>query len=236
MVRFVLLHYFGGSALSWGPFAEALGRPCMIPDLRGFGDAPAGGAMDVAAYADDAEALVEGIGPFVLVGHSMGGKVATALAARRPAGLSALVLVAPSPPGPEPMAEAARQKLLASWGNRAGAEDVAEEISIHRDGPVFDRIVDDHLRASEAAWEAWLEHGSREDIRTLTSNVAVPVLVAAADGDAALGPDAQRRHTLPFLPAPRMEVIEGSRHAVPLDQPARLAAVVRDWASQAGPA
>ena len=185
--------------------------------------------MDVAAYADDAAALVGGIGQFVLVGHSMGGKIAIALAARRPAGLTGLVLVAPSPPGPEPMAETVRAKLLASWGNRAGAEDIAAEISVHRDGPMFDRIVDDHLRTSEAAWEAWLLHGSREDIRPFTSMVAAPVLVVAADRDTALGPAVQQREALPFLPAPTLQVIAGSRHAIPLDQPGSLAATVRAW-------
>ncbi len=55
----VLLHYFGGSALSWRPLAAALGEPCVMPDLRGFGGALPGGGMAVADYADDAAALVQ---------------------------------------------------------------------------------------------------------------------------------------------------------------------------------
>jgi 3-oxoadipate enol-lactonase len=37
---------------------------------------------------------------YVLVGHSMGGKIAQLMASRRPTGLAGLVLVAPSPPSP----------------------------------------------------------------------------------------------------------------------------------------
>jgi pimeloyl-ACP methyl ester carboxylesterase len=44
---------------------------------------------------DDAQSVIAASGytEYVLVGHSMGGKVAQALAARRPAGLAGVVLV-----------------------------------------------------------------------------------------------------------------------------------------------
>jgi pimeloyl-ACP methyl ester carboxylesterase len=52
--------------------------------------------------ADDLTRVVEALdlGPFVLVGHSMGGKVSQLVAARRPAGLAGLILIAPAPPKP----------------------------------------------------------------------------------------------------------------------------------------
>ena len=51
---------------------------------------------------DDAQSVIAAFGytEYVLVGHSMGGKVAQALAARRPAGLAGVVLVAPAPAAP----------------------------------------------------------------------------------------------------------------------------------------
>ena len=228
----VLLHYFGGSALSWGSLAAALGEPCVMPDLRGFGGAPPGGGMAVADYADDAAALVQP--GCILVGHSMGGKVALALAARRPPGLRGLVLVAPSPPGPEPMDDAAREKLRAAWGDPAAAQEVAQTISRHRDGPAYDRIVADHLRASREGWMAWLDRGSTEDLRGLAGQVDVPVLVVAGADDASLGPSAQERHTLSSLPGASMRTVPGSRHLVPLDAPAELASAMRSWVSEAG--
>jgi len=223
----VLLHYFGGSSRSWDMLAPMLGRPCAAPDMRGFGDAPPGGAMRVADYADDAAPLLrEGC---ILVGHSMGGKVALALAARHPPGLRGLVLVAPSPPGPEPMDDAARAKLRKAWGNPAAARQVAQGISRHRDGPAFERIVADHLRSSREGWVAWIDQGSREDLRQLAGRVSVPVLVVAGTEDEALGPETQRAETMPFLPAATLTEITGCMHLVPLDAPEQLGAVMTQW-------
>ncbi len=55
--------------------------------------------------ADDAAAPAAGLGPFLRVGHSMRGKVAVALAAWRPPGLAGVILIALSPPCPEPMTD-----------------------------------------------------------------------------------------------------------------------------------
>jgi pimeloyl-ACP methyl ester carboxylesterase len=77
-------------------------------DLPGFGgsDAPARGS--IAGYAQDvAEGLaVLGIERYTLVGHSLGGAVATALAERDPASVAALVLPAPAGFGRIHLAEA----------------------------------------------------------------------------------------------------------------------------------
>jgi lipase len=62
-------------------------RPLFAPDLRGRGDSdkPAG-PYGMAAHAADLAAAMRaiGIGPAVVVGHSMGAYVATALAAAEP--------------------------------------------------------------------------------------------------------------------------------------------------------
>jgi pimeloyl-ACP methyl ester carboxylesterase len=51
----------------------------------------------------------------------MGGKVAQFLAAQRPAGLEGLVLVAPAPPTPQNLPEAAKQAQLHAYDNRENA-------------------------------------------------------------------------------------------------------------------
>ena len=230
----LLLHYFGGSGRSWDALAARLGpaRRCVAPDMRGFGANHLGGPYAVGDYADDAAALATGLEPFLLVGHSMGGKVAVALAARRPPGLAGVVLVAPSPPCPEPMTDDARASLRASFGGQEGAAQTARAISAKAaagpafDPAVFERVVADHMRADRPAWDAWLDTGSREDVTALAGQVSVPVLVVAGVDDAALGSDVQRRLTLPRLPSARMETVPGSRHLVPLDQPGALARLI----------
>jgi len=110
----------------------------------------------VGNYADDAAALAADLGPFLLLGHSMGGKVAVALAARRPPGLVSVVLVAPSPPCPEPMTDDARASLRPSFGSQEGAAQTAPISAKAAAGPAFDpavfeRIVADHMRADRPA-------------------------------------------------------------------------------------
>ncbi|BDI34090.1 hypothetical protein CCAX7_61410 [Capsulimonas corticalis] len=169
----VFLHYYGGSGRTWDLVASSLADEfrCIAPDLRGWGDseAPTSG-YTVDDMADDIEALaaVMKIGSYVLVGHSMGGKAAQALASRRPLGLRALVLITPSPPTPEPMTATGRTRLAQSYGDRDAARETLREITALPLTPALaDQVIEDNLRCSRAAWMAWLEIGSwRRYLRT----------------------------------------------------------------------
>ena len=194
-VTAVLLHFFGGTSRTWTEVRaelDARGIRTIAPDLRGFGDAMgAPGPFTVDAYADDVVALAtrEAGERWVLVGHSMGGKIAFAVAARRPAGLAALVLVAPSPPWPEPMSDADRARLRAAYGNRAAAATTIDGIVAHPlTGMVRERTLDDELRAGEDSWHAWLDTGSREDLADRAATVDVPVSVLAGAKDRGITP------------------------------------------------
>ncbi len=175
----VFLHHFGGSSRTWFEVINGLRDEfhSVVPDLRGFGlsGAPAAG-YTVSDSADDVAALIDqlGVDRYTLIGHSMGGKIALALAARRPAGLESLVLVAPSPPSPEPIPNAKRARLLKGHGDHAAAEQTVHGITTRRlAGAVFRQTVADVERSSAPAWHAWLEHGSREDLTGEMPRVAV---------------------------------------------------------------
>ena len=232
----VLAHAFGGSSRTWRGTVEALQRamPTVAVDLRGWGaslspgEAPGGFA--VADMADSLAGVVADLGltRWALVGHSMSGKAAVALAARRPSGLTHLVLVAPSPATPEPMADADRARLRDAWGSRADAERIVRAVTVRPlAAEMFEAAVEDHLRASHAAWTAWLDAGSREDVSELAAQVSVPTLVVAGSDDAALGEDVQRATTLRLVPGARLETVRRAGHFVPLDAPADLAALLR---------
>lgn len=89
----ILLHGIFGRGRNWQAIAKALvaARPeyaCWLVDLPHHGDSGAGSHGDtVAGLAADLDdwLTVEGITPDAVLGHSYGGKVALAFAARHPA-------------------------------------------------------------------------------------------------------------------------------------------------------
>jgi pimeloyl-ACP methyl ester carboxylesterase len=97
----VLLHGFGASADSWNRFAKPLTKRYRViaPDLPGWG---ASTRLESASYAYPAQVerlhqflSALGVKRFHLVGHSMGGFIASAYAARYPEDVITLGLIAP---------------------------------------------------------------------------------------------------------------------------------------------
>lgn len=97
----LLLHGFGSSLQTWDPWADRLALKFRVirPDLPGFGLTGAvpsqdySERQDVATLRDFVNQL--GVSNFSIVGHSLGGKIAWALAADQPDRVQALVLMAP---------------------------------------------------------------------------------------------------------------------------------------------
>lgn len=92
----LLLHGLMGRATTWWPVARSLTRRGRVVglDARGHGRSQAAGPWTTERLAADAAEVVEqlGAGPAVVVGHSMGGLHALALAASRPELVAAVVV------------------------------------------------------------------------------------------------------------------------------------------------
>jgi pimeloyl-ACP methyl ester carboxylesterase len=93
----VVIHGVTASHRAWVTVAQMLpGERIVAPDLRGRGRSNRlPGPYGLAQHADDVAATLDflGIASAVVVGHSMGGFVATALNARHPDRVRSLVLV-----------------------------------------------------------------------------------------------------------------------------------------------
>ena len=230
----VFLHYFAGSLRSWNLVAKDLSRTyrCLSIDLPGFGRSPPLPAFSVDAVSGTIAQHISGrrLGTYVLVGHSMGGKLALACAADQPPGLAGVVLVAPSPPSPEPMDEKERVRLLATHGDRASAEQTLRAIT-RRLIPAEDAniCIADNLMTSAEAWHWWLAQGSRETITAQAERVACPVLVLGGSEDPVIAPAVITAEVMPRLADASRVEIAGAGHLLPFEAANEVAENIRTF-------
>jgi len=241
----IFLHALGASRREWEQVIALLPEyDCIALDLPGFGDRLLFGMTDVAQLTDWAadEIAKRQLAKCVLVGHSMGGKIVTLVAARAVSGETALesvrgvVLVAGSPLAPEPMDERRRAEMI-NWfaEGQPTAEDAVTFVDGNAANPLPEvsrgQAVADMLRSDPAAWLAWLEHGSREDWSDEVGQIDLPALIVAGAQDEDLGEAAQRRLNLPHYQNARIALVAEAAHLIPYEQPKALAALIEGHAA-----
>ncbi|WP_248321700.1 alpha/beta fold hydrolase [Caballeronia sp. Sq4a] len=229
----VFLHYYGGSSRTWDGVADELADRYRIvaTDHRGWGDsdAPASG-YGIVDLAADAEGVIDALGlrRYVLVGHSMGGKVAQLIASRRPKGLQGLVLVAPSPPSPMRLPEQERATLSGAYASRESVEFVIDHVLTGRplDAARRERVIDDSLKGAPQAKAAWPEIGMSEDLTAAVASIDVPTVVISGELDRVDRIDTLQNELLPRIPHAAMVVLPGVGHLSPLEAPNDIARVI----------
>jgi lipase len=89
------IHGITASSRAWLEVASRFPGPVIAPDLRGRGGSALPGPYGMAAHAADCVAVLDALGVerAVVVGHSMGGFVASVLTHRNPTRVARLVLV-----------------------------------------------------------------------------------------------------------------------------------------------
>lgn len=235
-VALIFLHYWGGSSRTWKhAIARLAPRFHIIAiDHRGWGqsDAPADGYA-LADLAADAEGVIQTLNlkRYVLVGHSMGGKVAQLMASRRPAGLAGLVLIAPSPPQPMTMPAEAREMMAGSYASRETIEAAIDNVLTAKPLSSEDReqVITDSLRGAPPAKIAWPRATSLEDITAEVGAINVPTIVIAGELDRVDSPDLLKAELLSRVPQAVMHVLPGTGHLSMLESPDALVLLVENF-------
>jgi pimeloyl-ACP methyl ester carboxylesterase len=110
----VYLHGLLDSSEGWHDVATRSGRRSYALDLPGFGNSTCPRYERIASYARDVGRALDELelDRYVLVGHSFGGAVSTAICEQRPEQVAALVLAAPAGYGRIAIAEFAARPLV----------------------------------------------------------------------------------------------------------------------------
>lgn len=234
----VFLHYWGGSGRTWDEVLGLLpGRDTLRIDFRGWGRSRAlDGPFSLQRLADDVIAVFEdaAVSDYVLVGHSMGGKVAQLVASRRPGGLLGLVLVASAPAIPAAEITPEYQERLSH------AYDSETSVEYARDNVLTATPLSEKARAEVQADSRSSRDGSRlewplrgisADISAAARAIDVPVLVVAGERDVVEPAAVLESKLLPFLSDARFAVIPRTGHLIPLEAPGELAEQIGSFLS-----
>ena len=240
----VLLHGFAGSMHWWSAVAERLAHRFYVVriDLLGHG----GSAKPASGYSMPNQArLVAGVlrrlrvRRAVVVGHSMGGLVATALAEQRPDMIDGLVLV-DSPPteGAGKLPFLARLGFVPVLGEalRHLATDGMIRGQLEREfAPGFkvpDQFVRDFHRMTYTSYDDSHAQASKylrqKPLPQRLAAVGKPLLAIFGAEDRLVDPASQRKYSA--VPGASLAPIQGAGHSPMVEKPDQVSALIERFA------
>jgi pimeloyl-ACP methyl ester carboxylesterase len=245
--QLVFLHGGAQNAHTWDTVALALDRPMVCVDLPGHGhsDGYRAGAMDLRANAGDVAIAVRALAPHAaaVIGMSLGGMTAIALAAAHPELVRALVLVDVTPGATIEKAS----PIIAFVDGPTSFDSFDEllertmlfnptrsEASLRR-GILHNAVQQDdgswvwrHARHRPAEYVADVA-GQFRGLWDAISNLEVPLMLARGMRDQSVVDDADEAELLRRCPQARVEHVAEAGHSLQGDTPLELAALIDDF-------
>jgi 3-oxoadipate enol-lactonase len=241
----VLVHGLGGtSAAIWKHVAGELARDFDVVtyDLRGTGSSGRPpGPYSLDDFVGDLRTLAEELelDRPALVGHSFGGTIALAYAARYPDDIAAVVSVG----GPVVLPEQGRQAMRdrAEKVEREGMASVAETVATNgtapsfrdRDPEGFDELVAMLAANDPATYAATCRVLAELDLRPELAAISAPVLLVAGDRDGVVPPSAGDEIEAALPNVAGRVTVEDCGHNLTVERPAALVEAIRSHVPRA---
>ena len=211
------LHGWDRNRHDLGSLLSATGHESVAPDLPGFGasaePAQAWGAASYAAALAETVAASDGGAPYVVIGHSFGGRVAVCLAANHPELVSGVVLMG------VPLLRLGAVKRPAVRYRIVRASARTRLVSPRRLEAARRRFGSDDYRAASGVMRDVLVRVVGEDYQVELESIGCPVALVWGEQD----------RVVPFLVAARavahidrvalLESVQGAGHDVHIDSP-----------------
>jgi len=244
----LLLHGFTGAGRSWADHLDAFAGHARVlaPDLPGHGGTPATAtlaAMTVEATADELAVYLadEGALPAVVLGYSMGARIALRLAVAHPEAVLGLILESPSAGIADPALRAARQEADEALAERIEWQGIGDFVTAWERNPVFatHAALEPELLARQRAIRLASEpaglaaslraagQGAMEPLHDLLVAVTAPTLVIGGTLDTIARPRAEA--VAAGIPGAHLELLEGVGHTPHLEAPAAFRRLVTEF-------
>ncbi|GFG24887.1 protein phosphatase methylesterase 1 [Aspergillus udagawae] len=259
----VFLHYWGGSSATWykltspeSPASLNSTYPILAIDHRGWGKSTGPSQDDNTAYsissmANDVALVLQQLAVdqnrkailahgFILIGHSMGGKVAMATAATLPrdliSHLRGLILVAPAPPTPLLLPPEMLEQQKAAYETAESVRWTVSHVLANLDNldqKDTETVIRDSLQGNQLAKTAWPTYGMAEDVsdelqRALESvdKEKLRVSILVGESDVVEPQDRVDKEVRQFFERSGIQVsmrsVPGVKHLLPLECPEML--------------
>ena len=237
----VVLHGLFGSVRNWGAIARRLSarHRVLAMDLRNHGASPRADAMDYPGMAGDvAETMgAAGATPAAVLGHSMGGKAAMALALARPELVSRL-LVADIAPIPYPPRQARIVNAMRAVPLRPGLPRREADAALLAEGvqdPATRAFLLQNLRfeGEAPAWRCGLDEIAAamariEDFPDFASRYEGPALFLLGERSDYVQPE-HRPRIRELFPAARFLTLRGTGHWLHAEKPEEFVGVAESF-------
>jgi pimeloyl-ACP methyl ester carboxylesterase len=243
----VFLHGGAQNAHTWDTVALALDRPMACVDLPGHGhsDGYRAGAMDLRANAEDVAIAVRALATHAaaVIGMSLGGMTAIALAASHPELVRALVLVDVTPGA---TVEKASPIIAFVDGPESfeSFDDLLERTILFNPtrsvASLRRGILHNAVQQDDGSW-VW-RHARHRPVEYVSdvagqfrglwdaiSDLEVPLMLARGMRDQSVVDDADEAELLRRCPRARVEHVAEAGHSLQGDTPLELAALIDDF-------
>ncbi len=232
----VFLHFWGGSSATWNGVTSILKNNfrCISYDHRGWGksDKPESG-YSISELASDTMELINKLAlqNYILVGHSMGGKIAQYIAAQNPEGLQKLILVAPSPAVPTMMPAQMHQQMINAYTSTEGINGTIDHVFNAPDlsPEIRAQVINDIQSNNESSRIGWPTIALLEDVSEGVSDINIPTLIIAGENDVVDTPERLEEEVRSIIPGASMIVIPAVGHLVMSQQPEKVAEYIASF-------